>query len=82
MVLLYFDDLFLTGKEELIKYVRRGLSTEFKMKYLGMMHYFLGMKVLQNANEIFLVQGKYAVKILKKFGILDRKAITTPMESK
>ena len=29
----------------------------------------------------FLVQGKCAVEILKKFEILDRKAITTPMAS-
>ena len=45
MLLLYVDDLFLTGKEELIKYARRRISSEFKMKDLGMMHYFLGMEV-------------------------------------
>ena len=80
MLLLYVDDLFLTGKEELIKVARR-LATEFEMKDLGIMHYFLGMEVWQNANEIFLGQGKYAVNILKKFIILDHKAITTPMAS-
>ena len=32
-------------------------------------------------NEIFLGQEKYAVDILNKFGILDCKAITTPMAS-
>ena len=30
---------------------------------------------------IFLSRRRYAVEILKKFGILDRKDITTPMES-
>ena len=30
MLLLYVDDLFLTGKEELIKYARRRLATKFK----------------------------------------------------
>ena len=43
MLMLYVDDLFLTGKEELIKYARRRLAVEFKMKELGMMHYFLGI---------------------------------------
>ena len=38
ILLLYVDDLFLIGEEELIKYERRRLSTEFEMKYLGMMH--------------------------------------------
>ena len=37
MLLLYVDDMFLTGKEELFKDARR-LATEFKMKDLGMMH--------------------------------------------
>ena len=45
MILLYVDDLFLTGKEELIKDARRRLVVEFEMKDLGMMHYFLGMEV-------------------------------------
>ena len=45
MLLLYVDDLFLTGKEELNKITIRRLDSEFDMKYLGMMHYFLGMEV-------------------------------------
>ena len=45
ILLLYVDDLFLIGEEELIKYERMRLSTELDMKDLGMMHYFLGMEV-------------------------------------
>ena len=41
------DGLFLIGKDELIKDARSWrLTTEFEMKYLGMMHYFLGTEVL------------------------------------
>ena len=32
-------------KEELIKFARRRLATEFKIKDLGMMHYILGMEM-------------------------------------
>ena len=32
---------------------------EFKMPDLGMMHYFLGIEVVQSANEIFISQKKY-----------------------
>ena len=53
MLLLYVDDLFLKGEDELIKYARRRLATEFKMKDLGMMHYFLDMEVWYNADGIF-----------------------------
>ena len=45
MLLLYVDDLFLTGEDELFKDTRMILATELEMKYLGMMHYFLGMEV-------------------------------------
>ena len=50
------------------------------MKDLRMMHYFLDMEVWQNVDGIFLRQGKYAVEIFKRFGMMDCKAITTPME--
>ena len=79
MLLLY--DLFLTRKEELIIDVRRRPAVEFEIKDLGMMHYFLGMEVWQNADGISLGQGKYAVEILKRFEMMDCKAMATPMAS-
>ena len=51
------------------------------MKKLDMMHYFLGMEVLQNEDGISLGQGKYAVEILKRFRMMDCKSMTTPMAS-
>ena len=36
ILLLYFDDLFLTKKMELIKVARRRLVVEFEIKDLGM----------------------------------------------
>ena len=79
MVLLYVDDLFLTGEEEFIKDARRRLSTKLEIKYLGMMHYFLGMEVWKSVDGIFLGQWRYVVEILKRFEMLDCKAVTTPM---
>ena len=46
-----------------------------------MMYYFLGMEVWYNTDGIFLGQGKYVVEILKRFRMLDSKAMATPMES-
>ena len=51
------------------------------MKDLDMMHYFLGMGVWQNADGISLGQEKYAVEILKRFRMMDYKAMTKPMAS-
>ena len=81
ILLLYVDDLFVTGMNGLIADMKRNLAVDFKMKDLGMMHYFLGMEVWQSADGKFLGQGKYAVEILKRFGMKDCKAMTTPMAS-
>ena len=61
--------------------MKRNLSVEFEMKDLGIMHYFLGMEVWQNADGISFRQGKYAVNILKRFWMMECKAMTTPMAS-
>jgi hypothetical protein len=48
------DDLFLIGDEKLIVGCKRELVSEFKMKDLDLMHYFLGLEVWQRSDEIFL----------------------------
>ena len=81
ILLLYVDDLFLIGEDGLITDTKRNLVVEFEMKDLGIMHYFLGMDVWQSTDGVFLSQGKYTVEILKRFGMMDCKAMTTPMAS-
>ena len=61
MLLLYLDDVFVTGIDGLISNTKRKLDAEFEMKDLGMIHYFLGMEVWKSMDGIFLGQGKYAV---------------------
>ena len=81
MLLLYVDDLFVTGMDGLIANTKKNLDAEFEMKDLGMMHYFLGMEVWHNADEISLKQGNYAVEILKRFGMMEYKDMATPLAS-
>jgi hypothetical protein len=52
------------------------------MKDLGLMRYFLGLEVWQSPEKIFHNQGKYAVEILKRFDMLECKAMKKPMETK
>ena len=79
ILVLYVDDLFLTGSEKLIKGCKLDLASEFEMKDLGLMHYFLGMEVWQSSGHIFLGQGKYAVDILRRFEMEDCRPMSTPM---
>ena len=79
ILLLYVDDIFLTGNEKQIKDCKKKLAEEFEMKDLGLMHYFLGLEVWQSPEGIFLNQRKYAVEILKIFDMLDCKGMATPI---
>ena len=79
ILLLYVDDPFLIRDKKIIAKCKKEISTDFEMKYLGIMHYFLGLEVWQKPNEIFPNQGKYIVEILKKFRMLDCKPMPTPM---
>jgi hypothetical protein len=79
ILVLYVDDLFLTGAEKLIASCKRDLASEFEMKDIGLMH-FLGLE-WQQPGEIFLGQGKYAVEIPRRFGMMDCKSMTTPMNT-
>jgi hypothetical protein len=44
---LYVDDLFLTRSKKLIRMCKEDLASEFEMKDIGLMHYFLGLEVWQ-----------------------------------
>ena len=79
ILVLYVDDLFLTGNEQLIEQCKRELTFEFEMKDLELMHYFIGLEVWQNPSKIVLTQGKYAVDILQRFGMQDCKSMSIPM---
>jgi hypothetical protein len=54
ILVLYVDDLFITGEEKLIQRCRLGLASEFEIKDIVLMHYFLGMEVWQEDGHVFL----------------------------
>ena len=49
------------------------------MKDLGLMHCYLGLEVWQGPDEVYLGQGKYVIKMLKRFDMMDCKPMTTLM---
>jgi hypothetical protein len=79
ILVLYVDDRFLIGNEKIIDGCKRDITSKFEMKDLGLMNYFFGLEVWHRSDEIFLSQGKYTIKILKKFRMMDYKSMNTPM---
>ena len=54
LLLLHVDDLFLNGNEKQITNCKKKLVEKFMMKDIGLMHYFLGLKLWQSPEGIFL----------------------------
>jgi len=63
--------------EEKIERLQEQLSTEFEMKNLGVLKYFLGIKVARSRRGIFLSQRKYVLDLLIEVGMLDYKLADT-----
>jgi len=81
ILVLYVDDIFLTGGERFIGDCKSNLAVEFERKYLGLMHYFLGLEFWQRDGCFFIGQGEYAVEILKRFMMEDCKPMAIPLVS-
>ncbi|GKG00419.1 retrovirus-related pol polyprotein from transposon TNT 1-94 [Tanacetum coccineum] len=58
------------------------MSSTFKMSMMGQMSFFLGLEVSQNPRGIFINQSKYALEILKKYGLDSSALVDTPMVEK
>ena len=50
------------------------------MKYLGELHYCLGIEVWREHGKTLITQSKYTKEILRKFNMSECKAMSTPLE--
>uniref|UniRef100_A0A2N9GJ92 Reverse transcriptase Ty1/copia-type domain-containing protein n=1 Tax=Fagus sylvatica TaxID=28930 RepID=A0A2N9GJ92_FAGSY len=83
LLLVYVDDIIVTSNHSSsLSTLITKLSSEFSMKDLGPLHYFLGIQVSHFSDGIFLSQQKYAREILAKASMADCKPIGTPLAQK
>ncbi|CAL5390436.1 unnamed protein product [Camellia sinensis] len=80
IICLYVDDIIYTSSSSsFVAEFKSRMMHEFEMSDMGLLHYFLGLEVQQAEDGIFISQRKYAKDLLNKFGMLNCKPATTPM---
>jgi hypothetical protein len=79
---VYVDDIiFGSTNKDYCKKFGELMSKEFEMSMIGELIFFLGFKVKQMREGIFISQEKYTKDLLKRFKMEDYKPIKTPMPS-
>ena len=81
MILIWVDDIIMaTGHKKLMKQMKDHLKGKFKMKDMGRVSNFLGIRFLQSRCKIEMDQSHYLLSVLKKYGMSECKPRSTPCE--
>ncbi|KAK4372584.1 hypothetical protein RND71_007968 [Anisodus tanguticus] len=82
-ILLYVNDIILTASSDALRRsIMTMLSSEFAMKDLGPLSYFLGIVVKRHSGGLFLSQRKYAAEIIERDVMSSCKSTSTPVDAK
>ena len=84
IIAVYVDDILLAGKDKRkMNEIKQTLSSQFEVKDMGELHYFLGVKVIQNHEErsIWIGQPTYTSSIIEHFGLKEAKSVATPVNT-
>ncbi|GKC16873.1 retrovirus-related pol polyprotein from transposon TNT 1-94, partial [Tanacetum coccineum] len=80
---IYVDDIiFPSTKPDLCEKLFEIICSKFKMSMMGKMSFFLGLQISQSPRGIFLNQSKYALEIIKKYGMETSDPMDTLMVEK
>nr|GEW64041.1 uncharacterized mitochondrial protein AtMg00810-like [Tanacetum cinerariifolium] len=82
LVQVYVDDIiFGSTNKKLSKAFEKLMKDKFQMSSMGELTFFVGLQVKQKDNGIFISQAKYVAEILRKFGLIDGKSASTPIDT-
>ena len=81
-VLIYVDDIIITSSSApTIDTLLSNLKSDFAVKHLGPLNFFLGIEVIPTAHDVLLSQQRYIKDILSRTKMIDAKPMSTPMAS-
>jgi hypothetical protein len=79
-LLVYVDDIIVaSSSQEAVDAMPKDLRSNFALKDLGHLHYFLGIEVQYISSSINLSQGKYASDVLHRVRMVNCKPCATPL---
>ncbi|GJX42865.1 retrovirus-related pol polyprotein from transposon TNT 1-94 [Tanacetum coccineum] len=80
LVQIYVDDIiFALTDPKSCNIFSNEMSSKFQMSMMGQISFFLGLQAFQSPGGIFINQSKFALEILKKFGMDLCDPVDTPM---
>ncbi|MCO5612090.1 hypothetical protein L7F22_066352 [Adiantum nelumboides] len=81
IITICVDDLIIGGDAlKDVEHFKALLCKQFDMKDLGELRYFLGIEMIRNEGGIWLLQKKYGLDMLMKYGMANCKPISTPLD--
>jgi hypothetical protein len=82
LIHIYMDDIIFGGSAHtLVSKFQEMVENEFQMSMMGELTFFLGIKVKQMKEIIFIHQAKYMTDLMKKFNMAELKPMSTPMST-
>uniref|UniRef100_A0A2N9GYN8 Reverse transcriptase Ty1/copia-type domain-containing protein n=1 Tax=Fagus sylvatica TaxID=28930 RepID=A0A2N9GYN8_FAGSY len=81
-VLIYVDDIIITSSsDKAIDTLLSNLKSDFAVKQLGPLKFFLAIEVIPTTSRVLLSQQRYITNILSCTKMLEAKPVSTPMAS-
>lgn len=82
LILVYVDDILITGdSSEQVLQVIKALHSQFALKTMGEVHYFLGIEVTRTDGQYNLHQSQYITDLLEKTNLSDCTPVSIPIIS-
>nr|GEW86892.1 hypothetical protein [Tanacetum cinerariifolium] len=80
LIQIYVDDIiFASTDPKAFDIFSNDMISKFQMSMMGHMSFFSGLQVSQSPEGIFINQSKFALEVLKKFGMDSCDPVDTPM---
>ena len=81
IIAVYVDDLIIASKcLDQINELKSSLSSNYRMKDLGELRYFLGVNVVQGNDKIVIHQSPYTKALLNRFNFENANPVSTPVD--